>query len=105
VRAKNGKNGEKLWVVIDGCVVDASDFANFHPGGTSKILSADSKRTGYTGKEFGFSLSKGKNAHFPTTAKTFEDAAKSFDRLQQCVVVKFGSGQTGSIVILGKLRL
>jgi len=105
VRAKNGKNGEKLWVVIDGYVVDATDFANFHPGGTSKILSADSKRTGYTGKEFGFSLSKGKNAHFPTTAKAFEDAAKSFDRLQQRVVVKFGSGQTGSIVILGKLRL
>ena len=104
VRAKNGKNGKKLWVVIDGYVVDATDFANSHPGGISKILSTDSKRSGYTGKEFGFSLSKGKNAHFPRTAKMFEEAAKSFDSLQQHVTVKFDPDHAGSIVILGKLR-
>ena len=104
VRAKNGKNGEKLWVVIDGYVVDATDFANSHPGGISKILSTDSKRSGYTGKEFGFSLSKGRNAHFPRTAKIFEEAAKSFDSLQRHVTVEFDPDHAGSIVILGKLR-
>ena len=108
VRAKNGKDGEKLWVVIDGYVVDATDFANVHPRGITKILSTDSRRSGHTGNEFGFSLSKGKNAHFPTTAKTFEEAAKSFDRLQRHVTVQFGPDTdqaAGTIVILGKLRL
>ena len=37
-----------FWAVIDGFVVDASEFVDKHPGGLRKLLSADSPAAGAT---------------------------------------------------------
>ena len=62
VRQHSGRDGCDFWAVIDGFVVDASEFVDTHPGGLKKLLSTDSSETGATGKPFGFSFSRGKNA-------------------------------------------
>jgi hypothetical protein len=65
-------NTTGFWAVIDGWVVDATDFLKTHPGGLKKLLSTDSAKVGATGDPFGFSLSRGKNAHFPETGRRFQ---------------------------------
>ena len=77
VEKHNGRDGE-LWAVIDSFVVDASEFLNSHPGGLKKLLSTDSTAAGATGRPFGFSFSRGKNAHFPATGKRFSDGVKRY---------------------------
>ena len=58
--------------------MDATDFKNKHPGGIKKLLEADKAEIGATGKEFGFSFSQGRNAHFPTTGKKFKDGVERY---------------------------
>lgn len=101
VRQHNGRDGASFWAVVDGFVVDASEFVDTHPGGLRKLLSADHAGTGATGKEFGFSFSRGRNAHFPQTGQRFHDGVKRF--------LKGGSSEVdfaphGKIVILGRLE-
>jgi len=76
---QHGESGS-FWAVIDGFVVDASEFVDTHPGGLKKLLSADSPSAGATGRPFGFSFSRGKNAHFPATGRTFHDGVQRFLR-------------------------
>jgi hypothetical protein len=102
VRKNDGLDGRPLWTVIDGYVTDCTEFAKFHPGGLRKILETDEKRTG-TGEEFGFSLSRGSNAHFPKTGRVFQEGIRRFDKLQSKVEVHFGKDGGGAITILGKL--
>ena len=96
--------------VIDGFVVDCSEFVDTHPGGLRKLLSADDPATGATGRPFGFSFSRGRNAHFPDTGKRFREGAERYLR-------GGGSSDTpflpptdvafppyGKIVILGRLK-
>jgi hypothetical protein len=71
---------ESFWAVIDGFVVDATDFVETHPGGLRKLLSADSAAAGASGQSFGFSFSRGRNAHFPRTAKLFKAGVQQFLR-------------------------
>ena len=104
VRQNDGLNGRSLWTVIDGYVVDATDFAKYHPGGLRKILATDEKQTGWTGEEFGFSLTRGQNAHFPKTGRIFEEGVRRFDMLQENVKVTFGNDVGSTIIILGKLQ-
>jgi hypothetical protein len=104
VRKNDGLEGRPLWTVIDGYVVDCTEFAKFHPGGLRKILATDEKQTGWTGEEFGFSLSRGKNAHFPQTRRVFQEGTRRFDELQSQVEVNFGKDGGGAITILGKLH-
>lgn len=104
VRQNDGLNGRSLWTVIDGYVVDATDFAKYHPGGLRKILATDEKQTGWTGEEFGFSLTQGQNAHFPKTGRIFEEGVRRFDMLQENVEVNFGDDVGSTIIILGKLQ-
>jgi hypothetical protein len=66
VRRHSGPDGQ-FWAVIDGFVVDASDFVDSHPGGLRKLLSANNAEAGATGDEFGFSFTRGRNAHFPVS--------------------------------------
>eukprot|EP00574_Skeletonema_japonicum_P012607 CAMPEP_0201736812 /NCGR_PEP_ID=MMETSP0593-20130828/40657_1 /ASSEMBLY_ACC=CAM_ASM_000672 /TAXON_ID=267983 /ORGANISM="Skeletonema japonicum, Strain CCMP2506" /LENGTH=250 /DNA_ID=CAMNT_0048230653 /DNA_START=71 /DNA_END=823 /DNA_ORIENTATION=+ len=103
VRMNDGLENRPMWSVIDGYVVDCTEFAKFHPGGLRKIRDTDEKQTGWTGEEFGFSLTRGSNAHFPKTGRVFEDGMKKFDKLQRQVEVDFGSSDGGAITILGKL--
>ena len=77
IKEHNGRSGS-FWAVIDGFVVDASEFVDTHPGGLRKLLSADSAESGATGRPFGFSFSRGRNAHFPDTGKRFSEGAKRF---------------------------
>ena len=64
-------DGASFWAVIDGYVCDSTSFLDSHPGGLKKLLSTDHAKTGHTGVEFGFSFSKGRNAHFPGTGRAF----------------------------------
>ena len=80
IKQHNGRNGESFWAVVDGFVVDATEFVadGGHPGGLKKLLSTDAAGTGATGKPFGFSFSRGRNAHFPQTGQRFQEGAKRF---------------------------
>ena len=82
VQRHNGRDGgsESFWAVIDGFVVDASAFVDAHPGGLRKLLSTDSPAAGASGKPFGFSFSRGRNAHFPGTGKRFRDGVERYLR-------------------------
>jgi len=105
VRKNDGLEDRPLWTVIDGYVTDCTEFAKFHPGGLGKILATDEKQTGWTGEEFGFSLTRGSNAHFPKTGRVFQEGMRKFDKLQSQVEVNFGKDDGGAITILGKLLL
>ena len=109
VKQHSGK-GESFWAVIDGFVVDCTEFVDTHPGGLRKLLSADDPATGATGRPFGFSFSRGRNAHFPDTGKRFREGAERY-------LCGGGSSDTpflpptdvafppyGKIVILGRLK-
>ena len=101
IQQRNGKVGNSFWAVIDGFVVDATAFVDSHPGGLPKLLSADAASTGATGQEFGFSFSRGRNAHFPGTGQNFAAGVKCF--------LAGGSPEVafpphGTLVILGRLQ-
>ena len=59
------KSKESFWAVVDGFVVDATEFVRSHPGGLRKLLQTDDPDVGATGEEFGFSFSRGRNARSP----------------------------------------
>ena len=91
--------------------MDATEFVadGGHPGGLKKLLSTDAAGTGATGKPFGFSFSRGRNAHFPQTGQRFQEGAKRFlsgvsesEAVLPPVAVAFPP--YGSIVILGRLE-
>lgn len=114
---RNADGEEKrssFWAVVDGLVVDATEFLNTHPGSLKKLLSTDQPGTGATGERFGFSFSRGKNAHFPETGRRYQDGVKKFYRgsasgklvetdafLPPCAVEYPGYGK---LVILGRLK-
>jgi hypothetical protein len=77
VVANNGSEGN-FWAVVDGFVVDATEFVDIHPGGRKKLLSADNPHIGSTGAAFGFSFSIGRNAHFPQTGKSFREGVERY---------------------------
>ena len=100
---------EAFWAVVDGFVVDASAFVDSHPGGLRKLLSSNDAGTGHTGRAYGFSFSRGRNAHFPKTGQTFRKGVERYlsggdggDGFLAPVEVKFG--QHGSISILGRFQ-
>ena len=101
IKQHNGKDGSSFWAAIDGFVVDATAFVDSHPGGLPKLLSADAASTGATGQEFGFSFSRGRNAHFPGTGRNFAASVKQF--------LAGGNAEVafpphGTLVILGQLQ-
>ena len=101
VKHHGGRDGSGFWAVIDSFVVDASEFVDTHPGGLRKLLSADSSAAGATGRPFGFSFSRGKNAHFPDTGKRFRAGVERY--------LSGGSPEVafppyGKVVILGRLQ-
>ena len=104
VKEHNGKDGDRsFWAVIDGFVVDASEFVDSHPGGLKKLLAADSAATGATGQPFGFSFSRGRNAHFPDTGKRFKDGVKKYLSGEGDGSVAFPP--YGKLVMLGRLEV
>eukprot|EP00747_Dinoflagellata_sp_TGD_P180994 gnl/TRDRNA2_/TRDRNA2_34380_c0_seq1.p1 gnl/TRDRNA2_/TRDRNA2_34380_c0~~gnl/TRDRNA2_/TRDRNA2_34380_c0_seq1.p1 ORF type:complete len:188 (+),score=10.65 gnl/TRDRNA2_/TRDRNA2_34380_c0_seq1:59-622(+) len=106
---KHNHSAGSFWAVVDGFVVDATEFVESHPGGMKKILSADSPGAGATGGPFGFSFSRGRNAHFPETGRRFRDGVERYlnctksqsDFLPPADV---GFPPYGKIVIVGKLE-
>ena len=78
VRRHDGHDGGSFWGVVDGFVVDATEFLGTHPGGIKKLLSVDAAAAGATGSPFGFSFSRGRNAHFPETGQRFQDGVRRF---------------------------
>ena len=100
VREHNGEAGSSFWAVVDGFVVDATAFVGSHPGGLKKLLSSDAAATGATGSEFGFSFSRGRNAHFPDTGRRFAAGVKRY--------LAGGGAEVelpphGTLIILGRL--
>ena len=108
LKQHSGPDGE-FWAVIDGFVVDASEFVNSHPGGMRKLLSANNPETGATGQHFGFSFARGRNAHFPETGRRFRDgvqrylSAGSDEAILPAADVAFPP--YGKVVILGRLKV
>ena len=78
VELHGGSSNEDFWCVVDGWVVDATEFVDKHPGGLRKLMSTDKVETGATGKPHGFSFSRGRNAHFPDTGKRFHNGVKKY---------------------------
>ena len=109
VKQHSGRDGSTFWAVIDSFVVDATAFVDTHPGGLRKLLSADSPAAGYTAQAFGFSFSRGRNAHFPQTGKRFRDGVQRFlnsasdEPFLQPADVDFPP--YGKVIILGRLNL
>ena len=108
VRERNGNGENEFWGVVDGYVVDATEFMDSHPGGLRKLLSTNAAATGATGAPFGFSFSRGRNAHFAATAKRFEAGVQRFLAQEEDfqghlppVDVNFPS--YGKITLLGRL--
>ena len=75
---KHNADGASFWAVVDGFVVDATEFVGSHPGGVSKLLSANTSGAGHTGAPFGFSFARGPNAHFAATAQRFRDGVAQY---------------------------
>eukprot|EP00756_Hemistasia_phaeocysticola_P008301 Hpha_TRINITY_DN14576_c0_g1::TRINITY_DN14576_c0_g1_i1::g.46723::m.46723 len=119
IEANNKQRGDSVkkhlpfLAVIDGYVVDATDFIDTHPGGVSKLLSVNSKAAGWTREKFGFSFSKGANSHFPQTAQTFREGVLRFEQgvegaeTEACGNAGFAGDGAVDIVYpsLGTLRL
>ena len=93
---------------MDGFVVDATEFVDSHPGGLQKLLAADKAATGATGRPFGFSFTRGKNAHFPATGKRFSEGVKRYmagsRNSTSLPPVEVAFPPYGKIVIVGKLQ-
>ena len=101
-----------FWCCIDDFVVDATDYlkTRVHPGGQTKVLQTNEAKIGIDNKPMSFSFSKGKNAHFPETAKIFQDGVNAFlnggtnEIVFPQVFKKNGDvGHGGKIYILGRL--
>eukprot|EP00434_Breviolum_minutum_P028189 symbB.v1.2.024938.t2/scaffold2396.1/size80221/4 len=79
VQEHNGRDLDgTFWAVVDGWVVDATAFLKTHPGGLKKLLQIDDASIGASGKPFGFSFSKGRNAHFPETGRRFKEGVQRY---------------------------
>lgn len=74
----NNNNNNTFWCVVDGYVVDATGFLKSHPGGLMKLLSTDSAAIGATGAPFGFSFTRGRNAHLSDTSTRFREGVKRY---------------------------
>lgn len=110
---QSSPTSSSFWACIDGFVVDASDFLQKHPGGKKKILQTNDPNTGYKrGVPFSFSFSKGRNAHFPDTARIFQDGVKKFlesngdsDRNEIVFPSEYRNGAGGGkLILLGRLH-
>ena len=102
----SGDNIASFWAVVDGFVVDATDFIQKHPGGRKKVLSTNDASTGDTGRPFAFSFSRGRNAHFPATARIFKDGIEAFLKGTSNTIVfpeVYRGG--GKLIVLGKLQV
>ena len=100
----------KYLVVIDGYVINCFEFLKEHPGGIKKILATNQSNVGATGKEFGFSFTRGKNAHFSGTGKDFKVGIKKYlngkvgkDGYLEETDIHF-KGYDGKIKIIGILK-
>ncbi|KAK3268941.1 hypothetical protein CYMTET_22588 [Cymbomonas tetramitiformis] len=93
VKQHSGADGP-FWAVIDGFVVDATAFVKTHPGGLKKLLSTDTPQAGATGRDFGFSFSRGRNAHFPETDPE-HSVSKVHTQLVSSGAVYGGMGNVG----------
>lgn len=101
-----------FWCCIDGFVVDATEYyqTRVHPGGQRKVLQTNDAKIGNENKPMSFSFSKGKNAHFPETARIFQDGVKEFlkggsnEIVFPKVLKKNGDvGHGGTIYVIGRL--
>jgi hypothetical protein len=75
-----GRPSSSFWAVVDGWVIDATEFVDSHPGGLKKLMSTDAEEVGSTGMTHGFSFSRGKNAHFPDTGRRFGEGVVKYLR-------------------------
>ncbi len=99
---KIASKDKAYWAVVDGFVVDATDFLDTHPGGLQKLLQSNAASAGYTGNPFGFSFTRGKNAHFPETGRTFKEGVERYLRNRTDNQIQF-KGMDGKLRVLGRL--
>ena len=105
--SNEGDAMSSYWACIDGFVVESIDFLQKHPGGKKKLLQTNDPSTGDTSRPFAFSFSRGRNAHFPETAKIFHDGIARFLKGESTEIIfpaTFKKQEGGKLVVLGRLK-
>ena len=112
INEHNAAENDSFWAVVDGFVVEASAFlkGRVHPGGARKLKTSNDAKAGHTGSQFGFSFSKGHNAHFPETGRRWREGVEEYlraagkddgnENLLPAMEVAFAPH--GSITIIGR---
>ena len=90
-----------FWCVVDGFVVDATATVDRRIPAGSQLMSTDDAGIGAGPDAFGFSFSRGRNAHFPDTGRRFADGVQRYLRDGHATKIKFPPH--GTLVILGRL--
>ena len=90
----SGAAVKRLEVVVDGYVLDLTDFVNHHPGTKAKILAKRAR-----GKDITHNFLD----HFSHTTATFRAAARAFDKQGTPVSFTFRETPSAPVRILGRL--
>ena len=91
----NDVHGADFWVVMEGYVLDLSQFVKHHPAGARKI---QNKRN-----ELGVDITRNFMDHFGRTVQTFRTAARSLSDETPIVTFQFQERQDVNVTILGRL--
>ena len=83
--------GESFWVVVDGYVLDITQFLPEHPGMLKKIMMARER--------LGPDISPNFLDHFPHTVAAFREACRNFDKRGQPVSLQFKESKSPVLII------
>lgn len=88
---------EDFWVVVEGYVLDLSQFVKHHPAGARKI---QQKRN-----ELGIDITRNFIDHFGHTVQTFRNAARTLEEAtnNDSVTFQFQERPDVNVTILGRL--
>ena len=87
-------NDGGYWAVIEGYVVDLSEFLAHHPAGAKKITNR---------KEKSIDITSNFIDHFGHTVRAFRDACKQFEKTGHAVTFSFEETSNISVRIIGKV--
>ena len=93
VQYNDGTHNRKLWVIVDGYILDVTQFADHHPAGAKKIIDRRAKS---------IDISSNFLDHFGHTVRAFRDACRRYDETQSTVALQFKEVAT-EVFIIGKV--
>ena len=93
-RSESATPVKRLEVVVDGYLLDLTDFVDHHPGTKAKILAKRAR-----GKD----ITRNFLDHFGHTTATFRAAARAFNKTGKPVRFTFKETPSAPVTILGRL--